>query len=131
MAQMRARILSSALAISLFLPAAAQAAPSFDPLYNDHAVLQRDKPLVVSGRADPGEAVTVTLAGATAAATAGADGRWQVSLPMQSAGGPFVLRRSHSRRGEGQRRADRRCLAVFGPVEPWSSRWRRPAARKA
>ncbi len=91
MAQRRARILSSALPLALLLPAAARAAPSFDPLYSDHAVLQRGRSLAVSGRADPGEAVTVTLAGATASATAGADGRWQVSLVAQSAGGPFVL----------------------------------------
>jgi len=90
MAQMRRWTLPASLA-AIALPFAAQAAPSFDPLYGDHAVLQRGRPLVVSGRADPGEQVTVNLAGATATAATGADGRWQVSLPAQSAGGPFTL----------------------------------------
>jgi sialate O-acetylesterase len=56
------------------------------PLFNDHAVLQRDKPVPVWGRANAGEKVTVTFAGQTRAATTGADGRWIVFLePLQTA----------------------------------------------
>ncbi|HTL51586.1 MAG TPA: sialate O-acetylesterase, partial [Planctomycetota bacterium] len=60
-------------------------------LFSDHMVLQRDHPLPVWGWAKPGETVTVELAGKSAQATAGADGRWQVQLPALPAGGPHVL----------------------------------------
>jgi len=75
-----------------FLPAAALARPAFDPLYADHAVLQRDRPLVVTGSAAPQEDVTVTLGDARAHAKADAAGRWRATLPAQQAGGPHVLR---------------------------------------
>jgi sialate O-acetylesterase len=61
------------------------------PLFVDHAVLQRDRPIEVFGAAPAGEEVTVTLAGASATARADAKGQWSVSLPAQSAGGPHVL----------------------------------------
>jgi sialate O-acetylesterase len=83
--------MSLLLSVSVLSPAAALAAPSFDPLYSDHAVLQRGRPLIISGRADAGELVTVTLVDASASTTAGADGRWQAALPQRTAGGPFTL----------------------------------------
>lgn len=49
-------------------------------LFTDHAVLQRDKPVPVWGRADAGEKVTVTFAGQSRSATAGRDGKWIVLL---------------------------------------------------
>ncbi len=55
---------------------ASLAAPEPAPLFQDHAVLQRDKPVPVWGRAGPGEHVTVSFAGQAVGATAGADGRW-------------------------------------------------------
>ena len=64
-------------------------------LFQDHAVLQRDKPIEVWGHAGAGETVTVSLAAASATASsvahADAAGQWTVTLPAQSAGGPFVL----------------------------------------
>lgn len=50
------------------------------PPFQDHAVLQRDRPLAVWGRADPGEKVMVKLAGQAIGATAARDGRWIVFL---------------------------------------------------
>jgi sialate O-acetylesterase len=76
---------------AMLLPATAPAAPSLDPLYSDHAVLQRGQPILVSGRADPGEQVKVTLGEISADATADARGRWQAALPARTAGGPFAL----------------------------------------
>jgi len=55
---------------------AAFGAPEPVPLFRDHAVLQRDKPVPVWGRAAPGEHVTVSFAGQAVGATAGPDGRW-------------------------------------------------------
>ncbi len=46
------------------------------PLFADHAVLQRDKPIPIWGRADAGEPITVTFHGQTASATATGDGHW-------------------------------------------------------
>lgn len=50
------------------------------PLFKDHAVLQRDKPLPIWGEADPGEMITVALAGQVLRTKAGSDGRWIVYL---------------------------------------------------
>jgi sialate O-acetylesterase len=50
-------------------------------VFADHAVLQRDKPIVVWGWAEPGEEVAVSFADASAEAVADANGEWQVSLP--------------------------------------------------
>lgn len=69
----------------------AHAAPTPNPLFADHAVLQQGTPVPVWGTADPGEAITVEIAGRKATASAGTDGRWMVRLPPLKAGGPFSL----------------------------------------
>ena len=61
------------------------------PLFGQGAVLQRDRPLKVWGQAAPGETVSVGLAGRTARAVAGSDGRWLATLGALGAGGPYVL----------------------------------------
>jgi len=60
-------------------------------VFQDHAVLQRDRPIPVWGEAAAGAAVTVELDGSRAQAIAGADGRWRADLPAHKAGGPFQL----------------------------------------
>lgn len=54
-------------------------------LFTDNAVLQRDKPIPVWGKASPGEKVTVTFAGQTASASADAAGKWSVTLAALAA----------------------------------------------
>ena len=49
-------------------------------LFSDHLVLQSGKPVPVWGWAAPGEEVTVTIAGQSKSAKAGADGKWMVKL---------------------------------------------------
>ena len=66
-------LLTSPLAADVTLPA----------IFSDHAVLQRDKPLPVWGKAAPGERVEVSLGKSRGTATAGKDGRWQVVLDAQ------------------------------------------------
>lgn len=61
------------------------------PLFTEHAVLQRDKPISVWGSAAPGEAVTVSLSSTTANARADVKGSWRAELPPMPAGGPFTL----------------------------------------
>ena len=70
---------------------AASAAPLMDAMFQDHSVLQRDRPVAVWGRAAPGAAVSVTLGETQARAVAGADGMWRANLPALQAGGPYTL----------------------------------------
>jgi sialate O-acetylesterase len=72
--------LVSALLLSLFAATAA-AAPVLAPLFRDGAVLQREKPVPVWGRADAGEKITVRFRGHEAGATADKTGNWLAVLP--------------------------------------------------
>jgi hypothetical protein len=87
-----AGIVAFLFASSLAAPVPAQtAAPAFAGIFGDHAVLQRGVPLTVWGTAAPGQGLTVSLGGQTAEANAGADGRWRVTMPAMTAGGPHTL----------------------------------------
>ncbi len=61
------------------------------PVFQDHAVLQRDRPIRLWGQAPQGEQVAVSLAGRTTRVRADGDGRWEATLPPQAAGGPYEL----------------------------------------
>jgi sialate O-acetylesterase len=73
------------------LAAAEDRALLLDAMFQDHAVLQRDRPIAISGYGQPDERVTVTLNGHSVTASADASGRWQAELPPQAAGGPYEL----------------------------------------
>ncbi|MCS7314129.1 MAG: sialate O-acetylesterase [Bryobacterales bacterium] len=60
-------------------------------LISDHMLLQRDLPLRIWGWAEPGEQVTVRLAGQTTETVADSAGRWEVWLRPMAAGGPHEL----------------------------------------
>lgn len=82
------RIVPSLLAgISLLLPAIASAEVKLPTVIDSHMVLQRDAPLPIWGWADEGEVITVTTGKNSAKATAGADGKWSVTLPAMKADG--------------------------------------------
>ncbi|WP_315762799.1 sialate O-acetylesterase [Sphingomonas sp. Y38-1Y] len=66
---------------------AARAEPVILTPMSDHAVIQQGTPIVVTGRADPGEAVAVKLGSASRRVTAGRDGSWRAVLPAMRAGG--------------------------------------------
>ena len=71
---------------------AAQADVSLNNMFGDHMILQQGIKNKVWGKADPGEAVTVTLGGQSKSATAGPDGAWHVLLdPVMEYGGPHTL----------------------------------------
>lgn len=53
-------------------------------VYGSGMVLQRYKPLVISGTADAGANVTVSIAGTTVKAVANNQGKWAVELPPMS-----------------------------------------------
>jgi sialate O-acetylesterase len=73
------------------LAPALPAEPRLPHLFSDHMVLQRDIELRIWGRADSGEPIEVSLAGASRHTVATGDGRWSVVFPSFPAGGPFVL----------------------------------------
>lgn len=58
---------------------------SVAPVYSSGMVVQRDRPIVIKGKANAGEIVTVKFRGAKAEVVAGADGRWCAELPAMSA----------------------------------------------
>lgn len=61
------------------------------PIFSDHAVLQRGKPLPVWGKADPGTDITLALAGQTKSARADAQGKWRAVFDPITPGGPHTL----------------------------------------
>ncbi len=75
----------------LLASAAAPAQVVVNPLFSDHAVLQRELPIPVWGTAAAGEKVLVKLGDNAVLTTAGADGRWLAKLAPMAAGGPFEL----------------------------------------
>lgn len=79
------------LLLGLLAVPAAQAV-ELPRIFADGMVVQRDQPVRVWGEAAPGARVRVTFAGREATAQAGADGRWSLALPAQTAGGPHVMR---------------------------------------
>ncbi|WP_201312568.1 sialate O-acetylesterase [Dyella sp. EPa41] len=62
-----------------------------NPLFQDHAVLQREHANPVWGHAKAGERLTIEFAGKRIDARADAQGRWQATLPSLKAGGPYAL----------------------------------------
>ncbi|WAC48299.1 hypothetical protein OVA03_16670 [Asticcacaulis sp. SL142] len=72
---------------------AAQADTPFriDPLFSDHMVVQRGKPVTVRGDGRAGATVTVGFAGMTAKGQIDADGRWAVILPPVPDGAKGIM----------------------------------------
>ncbi|MDR2126676.1 MAG: beta galactosidase jelly roll domain-containing protein [Prevotellaceae bacterium] len=82
----------SLLLIILILPGLSlQAAVRLPKLISDGMVLQRDAQLHIWGWADPNETVRVTFNKKTYQTVTPAGGQWEISLPAQKAGGPYVM----------------------------------------
>jgi sialate O-acetylesterase len=83
----------TAAAVGLATAARADVKPH--PLFTDNVVLQQGADIVVWGKADPGEAVTVRLDNARdprkGTATADEKGNWKVVLPKHEAGAGYTL----------------------------------------
>jgi sialate O-acetylesterase len=84
-----------ALGLSLILVSAgdrdARADVKMPALFNPHMVLQQGQYDRVWGWADPGEAVTVTIADQSKSTKADREGKWSVTLDPLKVGGPHVL----------------------------------------
>jgi sialate O-acetylesterase len=89
--QMTLRLGALGVLLGLGLATVASAAPRLDGVISDHGVLQRDKPMAITGQARAGEMVSVALAGHTAQARADGQGRFAATLAALSAGGPYQL----------------------------------------
>ena len=79
--------------------AAAQAEVKLPSVFDDHMVLQQGQKLPIWGWADPGESVTVSVAGQTKKTKAGKDGAWDVHLkPLKASKTPvdFSVKGSNS-----------------------------------
>jgi sialate O-acetylesterase len=87
-----AALLSSSAAL------AADPPPLLHPLFAEHVVLQRDRPIGVWGFAPAGQEVVISLGGASATTRADAAGRWSATLPALPGGGPYEL---EARTGQG------------------------------
>lgn len=87
----KGRLVAAAM-LSLFSMSGASARELLHPMFQDHAVLQRDRSVRIWGDADPGAEVAVAIAGAEVRTRASTeDGRWEAMLPAQPAGGPHKL----------------------------------------
>jgi sialate O-acetylesterase len=71
--------------------AGAQSRPLLHEIFQQHAVLQRDRPVVVWGDAQPSDRLTISLDAASVHAQADASGHWRAELPAMPAGGPHTL----------------------------------------
>ncbi|MEZ5440166.1 MAG: sialate O-acetylesterase [Lysobacterales bacterium] len=71
--------------------AASESAPLLHPMFQDHAVLQRDVAIPVYGWAEPGTLVEVTLGPQQARVRADDGGQWLARLTPLPAGGPHRL----------------------------------------
>ena len=60
-------------------------------IFSSNMVLQQGIEIPVWGWADAGERITVVFNKATVRARAGSDGKWQATLPVQNAGGPYTM----------------------------------------
>src|SRR5690606_2087800 len=80
--------------IGLFLlcvTLSAQAQLRLPHYFSDHAVLQRDQPVVLWGWSTPGDEVSVSFANKDYVSKTDSDSIWRVRLPARSAGGPYNM----------------------------------------
>lgn len=83
--------LASAI-LGLVWPSSVRANVTLPGIISNHMVLQKSTHVPIWGKADAGEEITVSVAGKSGKATAGADGKWMVSLDLSEAQqGPFEM----------------------------------------
>ena len=69
----------------LFAAVSVRADVTLNAIFDEHMVLQRDIPVAVYGKAEPGEKVTVDFAGQIQSASTDKDGAWCVKLAAMKA----------------------------------------------
>lgn len=64
---------------------------TLSPLFSDHMVLQRDKPVRLWGEATANQTVSINLLGKSYSTQAAKNGSWELILPPHSKAGPFNI----------------------------------------
>ncbi|HEU4387219.1 MAG TPA: sialate O-acetylesterase [Blastocatellia bacterium] len=81
-----------AVVLSLAFAGISKANVTVPDVISDGMVLQRDQPVPIWGKADPGETVTVNFAGQSKKTVADKDGNWRVNLnPLRASATPATL----------------------------------------
>jgi sialate O-acetylesterase len=88
---MRLRVTLFLASVALLAPAQVRADVKPHALCTEGMVLQQKAETKIWGKADPGEAVTVSFRGEQVAAKADDKGNWLVKLKANGAGGPFEM----------------------------------------
>ena len=73
------------LGTMLVLCNSARADVTLPSIFSDHMVLQENVAVPIWGWADPGEKISVSIAGQTQTTTADATGKWKLKLDKQKA----------------------------------------------
>ena len=81
----------SSIVVILLLGSSARADVKLPGIFSDHMVLQRNVSVPVWGWAEPGEKITVSIAGQTRTTSADAAGNWKLKLGKLSAASPLTL----------------------------------------
>ena len=84
-------LLGLALSASVAISGVARADVKLPAIFGDHMVLQRGQSDKVWGKADPGEDVTVSIAGQSKSTKADDKGHWSVMLDPMKVGKPLEL----------------------------------------
>lgn len=79
------------LLLTSILPYAAKAVVKLPRIFSDNMVLQANQPVHVWGWADQKETVTLSFNGKTAKTKADHSGKWSLTLPSFSYGGPYTM----------------------------------------
>ena len=80
---------SIVLCAALLAASALEAAVRMPRIFSDNMLVQREKPAKFWGTADPDAKVEIEFAGQRKSTTAGADGKWSLSLkPLKAAAAP-------------------------------------------
>jgi len=85
------KILLSVFFLNLLIVPAGYSEVRLPKLVSDGMILQRDTPIKIGGWATIGEKVTIEFNNQSFNTVTGNDGKWQIILPKQKAGGPFVM----------------------------------------
>ena len=123
--------LAACALLSLYTSARADdAKPFLHPLFTDNMVLQRGVADPVWGWTTPGQTVTVSMAGKTAQAVAGPDGKWLAKVGPFPAGGPYTLTVHWAADGDALQRPGRRRVALHRAVQHGVRRRQRHGCRQ-
>ena len=89
---MNLRLVAICLLLVLLAPPTTEADVSLNNLFGDHMVLQQGIKNKIWGKADPGETISVSIAGRSHTTVAEKDGSWSVQLDaIMEYGGPHTL----------------------------------------